>query len=134
MTQITGHADRSYGNTPTLLDIIIIDDNEDIAETLSEVLREQGHRVRIASDGAGALEALEHGAPDVVLLDVGLPDVDGYEVAASIRARFGARVRIVAMTGFTSRHSREQARRCGVDAFLAKPFRVDDVTAALTMP
>ena len=116
---------------PTGLDILIVDDSQDIAEALSELLVMRGHRVRIASSGALALEALEEGAADVVLLDVGLPDMDGYEVAASMRARFGADLHIVAITGFSGIHARKLARRSGCDAFVLKPFDFDEVAAAL---
>jgi len=130
-TKLMSLEDRDASCTPTVLDVLIVDDSEDMAETLSALLGERGHRVRIAPNGARALEALEQDAPDVVLLDVGLPDMDGYEVAAAMRARFAADLRIVAITGFTSDVVRERARRSGCDACLVKPFDLDEVTAAL---
>jgi len=118
--------------TPGVLDIIIIvDDSEDNAEMLSELLIERGHRVRIAPNGASALELLGKDVADVVLLDVGLPDMDGYEVAEFIRGRFRDRVRIIALTGFSGTRAREQARRSGFDAYLVKPFHIEDVETVL---
>lgn len=119
---------RSAGKN---LSILVVDDSEDNAEMLSELLAERGHLVRTASCGSSALELLDVNLPDVVLLDVGLPDMDGYEVAATIRSRFGDRVRVVALTGFSGTEARERAQRAGFDDFLVKPFHVENVEAAL---
>jgi two-component system, sensor histidine kinase len=115
----------------TAISILVVDDSDDNAEILSEFLQEHGHRVLTASNGASALELLDQGQMDVVLLDIGLPDMDGYEVATAIRVRFGDRVRLVATTGFSARETRDKARLAGFDAFLAKPFNIEDVEAAL---
>jgi len=99
--------------------VLVVDDEEDAALSLAELLRSYGHQVHTVFDGQAALEALNNFAPEVVLLDLGLPDIDGYEVAAQLRRRLGQAVRIVAVTGYR----REDARlgNAGFDAHLIKP-------------
>src|SRR5687767_10043068 len=109
------HEDGPCLVAPPVFDVLIVEDSEDIAEALSELLVDRGDRVRMARDGESALEAIGQRSADVVLLDLGLPDMDGYEVAAAIRARSGDQVRIVAITGFTGARAREQARRSRFD-------------------
>ncbi|HEX6636345.1 MAG TPA: response regulator, partial [Steroidobacteraceae bacterium] len=100
-----------------------VDDNADNAESLRDVLRMEGHLVVVAREGTAALTALDHFVPDLVLLDVGLPRMDGYMVAHAIRARFGARPRprIVALTGYAHSEDRQTALRSGFDDYLTKP-------------
>lgn len=122
--------DRELLAAPKLA-ILVVDDSEDSAELLGELLNRRGHVVRTAVDGSSALEVLDHYPADVVLLDVGLPDMDGYELAAAIRARFARRVRLVAVTGFRGDQARESALQAGIDVFIEKPFRIDEVEASL---
>jgi two-component system CheB/CheR fusion protein len=104
--------------------LVVVDDNEDNVEMLAALLEEHGCQVRTAHDGARALELVEQELPDVVLLDIGLPDVDGLAVAMEMRRRFGAAFRIIALTGFSGAEHRERARQAGIDAFFAKPFQL----------
>lgn len=119
------------GATPAALEIVVVDDNADITEMMSALLESYGHHVRVASRGSDVLGLLLQELPDVVLLDVGLPDMDGYQVAASVRSRFGAAIRLVALTGLSGRDARARASMAGFDAFLVKPLRLEDVSTAL---
>jgi len=102
--------------------ILVVDDNRDSADSLARVLRRRGHEVRTAYDGAAAARTVdEHGA-DVVLLDIGLPGVNGYEVARQIRdAPGGDRVLVIAVTGWGQREDLDRSREAGFDAHLVKP-------------
>jgi CheY-like chemotaxis protein len=114
--------------------VLIIENNVDAASTLADVLAIEGHDPRVAHDGrSGVALALEL-KPDVVLCDIGLPDIDGYEVARTLRSN-GAlpRVRLVALSGYAQPEDRERARRAGFDAHLAKPpplSELNDLLAA----
>jgi CheY-like chemotaxis protein len=114
------------------LDVLVVDDCQDNAEMLLELLEQLGHRVRMALTASHAFELMKESKTDVVLLDLELPDMDGYQVAKVIRAEQGTRVRIVAVTGFSSKEHRERARGAGFDAFLVKPYRVDDLLALIS--
>jgi len=100
--------------------VVLIEDNPDSALTLRDLLELEGHAVVVAPDGARGIEAALSAAPDVVLCDVGLPDLDGYEVARRLRAG-GSRSRLVALTGYASPEDVERARAAGFDDHLAKP-------------
>jgi CheY-like chemotaxis protein len=101
--------------------ILIVDDNADSADTLALLLRTMGHEVHVARDGRTALAALPRARPEIVLLDIVMPDLSGYEVAKRIRDRLGAGVRIVALTGFGSDEDRQRALESGFDQHLIKP-------------
>jgi len=102
--------------------ILVVDDNVDAAETLSRLLRLQAHEVRVAYDGLAALAAARDMNPDVVFLDIGLPKLDGIEVARSLRARRdGPRPLLVAMTGFGQAEDRARTAAAGFDHHLTKP-------------
>ncbi len=102
--------------------VLIIEDDEDGRETLRLLLELQGHDVDVAATGRqGATLALET-RPDVVLVDIGLPDVDGYAVAREIRARAPVAPLLVALTGYGASADRQQALEAGFDAHLVKPI------------
>jgi PAS domain S-box-containing protein len=102
--------------------ILVVDDNVDAAETLSRLLRLQAHEVRVAHDGLAALAAARDMDPDIVLLDIGLPKLDGLEVARSLRTRCeGPRPLLVAMTGFGQAEDRARTAAAGFDYHLTKP-------------
>ena len=114
--------------------VLVVDDYPENAEMLAELVASYGHRVRIAGDGAEALALLAAEPASLVFLDVGLPDMDGYEVAAAIRARLGAGCQIVALTGFDGQEERAAALRAGCDAFLVKPFKPLEIERLLAAP
>ncbi len=112
--------------------VMIVDDNVDAAETLADMLRLLGHVTQIAADGPAALQAIETFAPDVALLDIGLPVMDGYELARRIRATPGAsKVRLFAVTGYGQDEDRRRSRDAGFDGHLVKPVNLDAVVRAV---
>lgn len=113
--------------------ILIVDDNTDAMESLRLLLELEGHTVDVASDGASALSVAASFQPEVVLLDIGLPGLNGYEVAQRLRARpEGPSLKIVAVTGWGAYEDRVRSRRAGIDAHLVKPLTIDDLNRALT--
>jgi PAS domain S-box-containing protein len=105
--------------------ILIVDDNDDARVLLADMLRLLGHEVRAAADGSSALDQLDTFHPDVALLDIGLPDVDGYELAARIRNRpDGAAIRLLAVTGYGQPVDRNRSLGAGFDAHLVKPVEL----------
>jgi signal transduction histidine kinase/ActR/RegA family two-component response regulator len=114
--------------------ILIADDNADAAEALAATLRLAGNDVRIALDGQGALAAAESFQPNAALLDIGMPGMDGYEVARRIRgAPWGAGIRLVAVTGWGSADDKRRAAGAGFDHHLTKPARLEEIEAILRM-
>ncbi len=109
------------------LSVLVVDDDLDNAAVISEIIAARGHRVRTADRGRTALELMEQQQANVMFLDVTLPDMSGYEVAATVRARFGKACRIVALTGLTGDHDRNAARRAGCDAFVVKPCDIAEL-------
>jgi signal transduction histidine kinase/DNA-binding response OmpR family regulator len=113
--------------------VLVVDDNHDAADSLGMILKLLGADVRVARDGPEALETLQDYDPEVVLLDIGMPGMDGYEVARRIRAqRRGPRPTIVALTGFGQEKDRRDAREAGFDHHLVKPAEIDALKALLT--
>jgi signal transduction histidine kinase/ActR/RegA family two-component response regulator len=101
--------------------ILIIDDNHDAADATAMLVEEMGGDARVAYDGVTALEMLEGYQPEVILLDIGMRGLDGYETCQRIRGVLGNRVLLVALTGFGQDHDKEKAKRAGFDAHLTKP-------------
>ena len=115
--------------------VLVVDDNVDAADSLRLVLDLQGHETEVAYDPASALVAVERFAPDCVLLDIGLPDIDGYETARRIRALPGGdRMRLIAVTGWGQTEDKQRARAAGFDAHLTKPVESSAISALLTKP
>jgi len=108
--------------------VLIVDDEPAIVASLEFLMQQEGYSVRVAGDGDAALVAVFESPPDLVLLDVMLPTVDGYEVCRRLRdAPEGRDLRIVILTA--RNHEREQALSAGADAFLAKPFGTRELVA-----
>jgi CheY-like chemotaxis protein len=101
--------------------ILVVDDNEDAAETLAEMVRMFGHEAEVAFDGRTALRRAGEYHPDVVLCDIGLPGMDGYEVAHELRAARGRDVRLVAISGYAQPEDVARAAQAGFDQHVAKP-------------
>jgi signal transduction histidine kinase/DNA-binding response OmpR family regulator len=102
--------------------ILIVDDNEDAANCLAELLRIEGHETRVAYNGPEALACVNEFSPELVLLDIGLPAMDGYQVAYQLRARPELKdLRLVALTGYGQSEDRERTRAAGFDEHLVKP-------------
>ncbi len=112
--------------------VLVVEDNPDAARTLADVLELQGHRVLIAGDGAGGLALAREARPDVVLCDIGLPDMDGFAVARALRADPALRgTRLVALSGYALPEDRARAREAGFDAHLAKPASIEELARLL---
>jgi PAS domain S-box-containing protein len=101
--------------------ILVADDNKDAADSLSRLLQISGHRVSVAYDGASALELADAFAPRVAVLDIGMPGINGYDVARDFRARYGAGVMLIALTGWGQEADRKRSREAGFDHHLTKP-------------
>ncbi|RJS25243.1 hypothetical protein DRW03_09065 [Corallococcus sp. H22C18031201] len=105
--------------------VLVVDDNEDAAELLTEALRLHGYEVACCNDGPGALEAVGRFAPDVAILDIGLPVMDGVELARRLRGREDLpRLRLIAATGYGQEADRALTRDAGFEHHLVKPIRV----------
>ncbi len=113
------------------LRIVIIEDNRDAREMLRAVLELQGHQVYEAGDGATGVPVVITSTPDIVLLDIGLPGMDGYQVARRLRHRLGMSVRLIALTGYSDAETRRATVASGFDAHLVKPVDPDDLARVL---
>lgn len=112
--------------------VLIVDDNEDALELLAELLRSHGYETRTAHDGPTALELLDQFTPDVAILDIGLPVMDGFELARRVRDRPDLRsIRLIALTGYGQPSDRERASKAGFDFHLVKPVDIDRLAALL---
>lgn len=110
--------------------VLLVDDNEDAVEMLAELLRYAGHTVEIAHDAARALVLVETFAPEVAVLDVGLPGMDGVELGRHLRARFPS-VRLYALTGYGDARDRTRTREAGFHGHFVKPVSTAALLAAL---
>jgi PAS domain S-box-containing protein len=113
--------------------VLVVDDNIDAAESLGHMLRLQGHEVNTAHDGPAALELAASFAPDVVLLDIGLPGMDGFEVARRLRQLVGLeQVLLIAQTGWGQEEDRQRSREAGIDHHLLKPLNLTTLQKLLS--
>lgn len=111
--------------------ILLVDDNVDAAHTTAQLLRAHGHEVAVRHDPLSALEAVQAVRPDVALLDIGLPVMDGYELGARIRAICGPDCHLIAVTGYGQDADKARAREAGFDRHLVKPVAPEEVLAAI---
>ena len=108
--------------------VLLVDDNADSSEPLSLLLQGKGFATEISTDGESALKAADACVPDCVLLDLGLPGIDGYEVARQLRARpYGKDMILVALTGWAGREVRNRAADAGFDYHLVKPVNWEEL-------
>jgi PAS domain S-box-containing protein len=114
--------------------ILIVDDNIDLADSLSTYLKLEGHYVETCYNGADALEAASRLNPDVIFVDIGLPEMDGYELASRLRAmpQMQHQVRLIALTGYGTLGDKERALAAGFDLHLVKPVQFSVIEALLT--
>ena len=114
------------------LRLLVVDDNVDAAEALSQLLKQSGHEVRLATDGPAALDTVAQAAPDVIFLDIGMPGMSGYDVARALREMpRGEEFVIVAVTGWGTAEDKSKAKAAGFDHHLTKPADFDAVEQIL---
>jgi signal transduction histidine kinase/ActR/RegA family two-component response regulator len=116
----------------TLHRVLVVDDNEDAAHSLAALLAHGGHEVRVALGGEQALALAFEFEPEAVLLDIGMPGMNGLDVARELRRRMGAGVRLIAVTGWGQAQDRERTRAAGFDFHLTKPVEQSDVEPLLS--
>ena len=117
---------------PRIRSILVVDDNVDAAESLAELLKAWGYEVTVAHDGPAALAALQDTLPDIALLDIGMPAMDGYELAAHLRFQPGCEaLPIVAITGSGGPEDVRRSRAKGFSAHLVKPVSVASLLTLL---
>lgn len=115
--------------------ILVVDDNRDNATSLVALLELGGHEVRSAYDGTRALEVAEELHPEAVLLDIGLPDLDGHEVCRRLRARpWAASTRVIALTGWGQAEDQRRSKEAGFDVHLVKPVDFDELKRLVAGP
>jgi PAS domain S-box-containing protein len=107
--------------------VLVVDDNVDSVTSLMLLLQTMGHEVERAFDGVEALEVAQRFGPDTVVLDIGLPRLNGYEVARRLRAQSDRHYRLIALTGWGQQEDRERAQAAGFDYHLVKPVDVDQL-------
>jgi CheY-like chemotaxis protein len=123
-TEVTRHLVESVRDRASSVGcrILLVDDNVDVGVAMSRLLRLFGHEVRVALNGAQALDIAEELRPDVVMLDIAMPGMNGYEVARTLRSRpIGREVTLVAVTGWGREHDQRKSAEAGFDRHLTKP-------------
>jgi CheY-like chemotaxis protein len=114
------------------LRVLVVEDHADTAASLAMLLRGDGHEVQVATEGETALRTAAAEPPDVALLDIGLPGMDGYEVAEQLQERNTAkRPLLIATTGHGSDEDRRRSQQVGIDLHLVKPVDPDQLRAVL---
>jgi CheY-like chemotaxis protein len=112
--------------------VLVIDDNLDAADSLAALLRTSGHEVEIAYTGMSALARVRAFHPDVVLCDLGLPELDGYQIARAVRCEQTCPIRLVAISGYAQEEDVRRSKEAGFDAHIAKPARTADIESLLS--
>ena len=117
--------------TPSARRVLIVDDNRDAADTLRQLAAILGNEVEVAYDGRSAVAAFERFAPSIVLCDIGLPGMDGYQIATELRSRACGPLTLVAVTGFAQDEDRRRTAAAGFDHHLVKPIEFETLTTLL---
>jgi CheY-like chemotaxis protein len=127
-----GNARRAHPPVATrAMDILIVEDNADAREVLRLVLERDGHRVAACADGLAGVERALADRPDLMVVDLGLPGLDGFGVARQVRATLGHDVYLVALTGYGQPEDRRRALDAGFDTHLTKPVDAEVITRVL---
>lgn len=123
---------RAGENGNRAYSILVVDDNADAAATLAEILKVHGHEVEVAPDGFTALEIAQKHAPEIALLDIGLPDMDGYELARRLRDMPSLHsTRLLALTGYGQSADRAKSKDAGFEKHLVKPLNLTELQQVL---
>ena len=124
----------AHGRASVARRVLVVDDNVDAAAMLAALIRQLGHEVEIVHDGSAALRAVEGYRPEVILLDIGMPGMNGFEVAQRLRELGRVpRLRIVAVTGWGKPEDRQRSREAGFDMHLIKPVELSEIQQALLL-
>ncbi len=116
------------GNMSAPRRVLVVDDNVDAADLVAQFMAFEGHEVAVANGGEEAVAMAKAFGPNLILLDLGMPGMDGYEVASTLRhADWFPPTRIVALTAWGDRASRDRTVACGFDAHLVKPAQLDQL-------
>jgi CheY-like chemotaxis protein len=111
--------------------VLLVEDSDDNREMMRELLEMEGFRVDVAIDGAQGIEQALALRPSIAIVDIGLPEMDGYEVARRVRAALGRGITLVALTGYGQPDDFDRAAAAGFDVHLTKPVNIADLEAAL---
>jgi signal transduction histidine kinase/CheY-like chemotaxis protein len=132
-SELSGSRPQSHTEISTKMDchILIIEDNTDARQTLALLLELLGHRVETAATGLEGVAAALISRPQVVLIDLGLPGLDGYEVAQQLRSALGEEVRLIALTGYAQEEDRCRTREAGFDAHVTKPVELEELNRVI---
>lgn len=122
---------RTLTSMPGVFKILVVDDNEAAADSLAKLLKLRGHAVDVTYNGADTVKKMSHENFEIVLLDIGLPDTDGYAVARELRD-LGTKAFIIALTGYGLEEDKQKARTAGFDHHLTKPVGLDDIEHVFT--
>ena len=129
----TAQASRVDTNDLPARCVLVVDDNPQVAESLARLLAIMGHQVHTAHDGAAALEAVRTFHPEVIFLDIGLPGMNGYEVAQHLRRQYHRNMRLVAITGYGQEEDKRRSHQAGFDHHLVKPIAKEALQEVLAM-
>jgi CheY-like chemotaxis protein len=111
--------------------VLVVDDNQDAADSLAMVLRLSGHQVDVAYNGLCALARFRSTQPDIVLCDLGLPELNGFDFAKAVRREQARPIRLVAISGYAQPEDIRRSLEAGFDAHLAKPAQATDIEPLL---
>lgn len=114
--------------------VLVVEDNPDSRETLRLLLNLWGHQVEVAEDGVTGVEKALGWEPEVAVVDIGLPKMDGYEVARHVRAALRDRIFLIALTGYSQYQDRQQALDAGFDVHMTKPADLEKLSGFLHCP
>jgi len=129
----TGNA-TSTKDRPDPRRVLVIEDNPDSRESLRILLQMWGHEVEVAGDGCDGVRKALSWVPEVAVVDIGLPGLDGYQVARRVRAVLGSRVRLIALTAYNSAEDVRSAHQAGFDVHLGKPADLDELSRWVRKP
>jgi CheY-like chemotaxis protein len=131
---LVDHSGMAMDQAAAVLSILVVDDNADAAFLVAEVLKMRGHRVEVATGGFEGFAAATAMLPDVVLLDIGMPGMDGYQVATALRnGELTRGVKIIALTAWGDAESRAKTASCGFDRHLVKPADFGELLEAVEL-
>ncbi|WP_343639688.1 ATP-binding protein [Roseateles sp.] len=125
-----GRSDRA----PVAKHVVLVDDNRDAVDTMGDLLRARGHAVDVFHDPVDALRSIVDKPPDIAVLDIGLPGMNGHDLGTKIRAACGAACRLIALTGYGQVSDSERSRAAGFDAHLIKPVEIDQLVRLIEAP